>query len=479
MVSLAFTDGATSGAATPTAPARPMLPPAAILSLIAWFALVFAASWLMPHWADDWCRSGIENVATLVEKISDEYFSWTGRLAPTALTYFHLSSVLPHTLTVFYLINAGLFATLVLFLARLVVATLPPDHRSQWAGPSQQCLLLFVTGLAIWWLPASIGEVALWKTGAIGYLWGVALSVLLLERSFALAAGSEAPRIAWVLALAALGFVTATFLEPLSLCVLAALGIMALAALLRRRPGRWALVLVAAAHGLGTLALLVAPGNVVRAADIEAVTATAWREHWYWFLRRVFSEELVAVFAVLLICMAVQAWRAGPGRRAAALWALGRSALRIGLPFAAFVAVYLAVLAPLPGSVVQARRVGFPVSVALVGAAIGLLLLIRIRAGAAAALAIACLVIVYPITAWVVLRDGHADARIQNEWAAIIARDHQGPSSELALPLAQSPTGTSVMTLKHRFLSGFQEHPDYWANRCYARYIRVASVRGY
>ncbi|WP_427025082.1 DUF6056 family protein [Aureimonas ureilytica] len=244
-------------------------PQAALLGTLLAFALLlpllFLANRAMPFFADDFCRALGLGAADAMRETLAEYRHWTGRLAVTFTTYLLLGDPRAPT-PLFDLLNSAAFLALTGLLGFTVRRFLTGAAAELGAksGLARFNETLFLA-LAIWWLPWSIGETALWTTGSIGYLWSAVLELLVIVLVL-LARGPGT-----LLLLAPVAILAGGLLETLGLAVTLFLAGLCL---LRWRAGRtipWAPLL---AHALGLLSTLAAPGNRARAATLPE--SNAW-----------------------------------------------------------------------------------------------------------------------------------------------------------------------------------------------------------
>lgn len=214
-------------------------------------AFLLWANWVTPLWADDYCRTMPPHLATILRTVWGNYNFWTGRWFTTLVTFLFLDLHQYGSLAVFAVLNAGIFV----FLVHVTVgmcrsAAGNPPVPSAILGLAQTVLVF----LMLWWLPRTIGEVALWKTGAIGYLWPVAGEIWVMARILSRRTHMNAVQYGVV-------FLIATFLEPLSLLLTLFLTGTCIRAFRQGRAAPWALL---CSHAAGTLVLGMAPGNYVR-----------------------------------------------------------------------------------------------------------------------------------------------------------------------------------------------------------------------
>ena len=310
--------------------------------------LLFAANRAMPFFADDFCRALGLGAADALRETLNEYRTWTGRLAVTFATYLLLGSPRAPS-PLFDVLNSLAFLALTGLLAFAVRRFLAkPEPGADTAGLSRFSETLFVA-LAIWWLPWSIGETALWATGSIGYLWSATLELLVIV----LVLLARRPVAFW--ALAPLAFLAGSLLETLGLAVTLFLGGVCL---LRGREGRampWVPLL---AHALGLASTLAAPGNFARAATLAPSGAWNRVEAVFDLAGRLFNPGWAVPLLLLVLPFLLTRTPLGAALtplRQRAVWHLPLAAL-------AYVLLHLA----LPPNAVTAR-LGFPASLLLAG----------------------------------------------------------------------------------------------------------------
>lgn len=142
--------------------------------LFAIFILLLVTNLGTQFWSDDLCRVmpfGDGLFGESLARTSQDYVSWSGRVVVTALTYLAINFSFHYTQFVFDLISSIVFVFLLLGIFRISVGRMPCN--------SDGAVLLFLFVL-VWLGVDSIGEVSLWKTGAVGYLWVVTAGVWVL-----------------------------------------------------------------------------------------------------------------------------------------------------------------------------------------------------------------------------------------------------------------------------------------------------------
>lgn len=215
---------------------------------------------------DDWCNTMNSWQAALMHPFN-LYISWTGRFVSSAF----LGVFLYLPAWAFVVVNTAM--TLSIFLCCIILGS----GKCSW----QKALVLFsIAYLLIWFFVPSFGEVMLWRTGSIVYLWTTtALLAWLVPYRLLLEGNSSrwsAPR---TVAFAAFSLMAGNGMEHTSFCVF----LMASAILLvlvRRKASipAWAW------WGLGCLLagwilLMAAPGNYARAGNIGWPTVSLIVKH--------------------------------------------------------------------------------------------------------------------------------------------------------------------------------------------------------
>ena len=228
---------------------------AAWLVLAAIFLLLFFCNHETDLIADDYryCfsyfdDSRMENIAQIIPSMAAHRHTMNGRVVAHALVQLFL--LLPKT--VFDLANALLFAALVWLICRHA------DH-----GEPNALLLLTVFG-CLWLLQPEFGQVFLWLTGSINYLWcGVLCLLWLLPWRAAFLENCDPPpagQIAYIL----FSFLVGAYSENSTVALVA----MALCFLLLRRfeqkrsPALWMLLSLAVALA-GFFFMMLAPAESV------------------------------------------------------------------------------------------------------------------------------------------------------------------------------------------------------------------------
>lgn len=225
------------------------------------FILILLLNSFTPLWGDDWWRAvSIWDFPGIFERISAEYMNWSGRVSVLFLTFLLLLKY-PGSVILFNLINSAVLCLLVLGIFRAAIGRYPGKER-------RDALLVLLTFCCIWLFSHAFGEAALWKTGAIAYLWVITAAIFLITPYIELLSSQQVQpdtrlRLwAWPL----FAFFWAMGLENVSVSCVVFMTYCLIAARLRGlHAARWYWH-VLLGQGIGTLILVLAPGNFARFA---------------------------------------------------------------------------------------------------------------------------------------------------------------------------------------------------------------------
>lgn len=427
----------------------------------------------VPRFADDFCRLTTSfDLFSILANVFSDYIEWTGRFPVMFVTRVILSLGDPGML-LFSISNA-----LVLVVGcRLATHFVVPEagHKT-----SVQLCVLICFLFMFWFFPHRIGEVALWKTGAIQYFWGsiIALCALtpvvdrvVLDRPVK---WGVTPYVGWVL----LCFIGGAWLENITVAIAATWFML----LLYRRFGQNRvierhLVIGLIAWTLGMALLIIAPGNYVRVDVIGDQTGligkiTPVSVHLYEYL----SKGVLLIY--VLFCVIALITRPADIRKRLVLSLVFATvgvlsiAATVGAPAASFVG-----------------RVAFPFEFFMIFAALSLFPVqlfthttgFRFQKSAlvglcgAFSLALAADYVVVLKMYRGVLEQEVARHRIIDE-----ARD-AGKTADLIMPALffgerYDTIDGSVNTGRY-FARDITPDPDHWRNTCYASAHDVESVR--
>ena len=432
------------------------------------FLFLLWANLVTPLWGDDYCVAlpvGLTGAFALAWR---DYFAFTGRYFVSVITYLAISPDWIETI-LFDIVNAGIFVCLI----RNVIG-LAHDLGVPAAAAERPVLAAAVdTGfvaLLLWWLPRDIGEVALWKTGSVDYLWAVTGELWVLRWMLA----REPANGIWRVLFAC---VIATFLETMSALVSVLLVGFCLWCWRRRQRAPVGLM---AGHVIGTIGLLVAPGNFVRATllppsslsdRLAGVSANIGSLFDAWWLP---AAAIVALSLVLgggryrMVAGAV-------GARPVSLWRNVGTVLRAGhgWVFLVLALLYMATLLGAPRAA-YAARLSFPASIFLV-CYIATVFFQRQVTDRDNRIGVPMLLVLLACHLAVVVPDLRYLAHVHRIWA----EDRQfrmGPDTDVTLPIVRIE-GRTTFTRKDMFFEGLTLDPDYFVNRCYAAAMHVRSVR--
>src|SRR3972149_145397 len=183
------------------------------LVLFAIFIFIWKLNSLTPLWGDDYCRAGATTgIFEAVQKAADTYLTFNGRFFAHIINYLVFGNY-PASLKYFNFFNSIIFCGLIFVIFNIAFSRKP-------RGLRDGLYMLFIFSL-VFVGGRGIGEVVLWKTGSIGYLWGVSLELLFLMPFLLFIRGRILPRLNrfWISSFYLVSFVAATFIEHLSFAV--------------------------------------------------------------------------------------------------------------------------------------------------------------------------------------------------------------------------------------------------------------------
>ena len=421
-----------------------------------------------PLWGDDYCEAIPVGLTEPFARAWHDYFTWTGRFFVTAITYYVISQDRAVAI-LFDIGNAAIFMCLIRNVVALARALGVPGVSAE-RPPLASAVDFGFIALLLWWLPRDIAEVALWKTGSIDYLWAVTGEVWVLRWVYADGRTNGVWRVL-------VSCVIATFLETISVLVSALLVVLCLWRRHRRQPAPVGLTI---GHIVGTIILLVAPGNFVRAATLAPSPLWDRAAGVFASLGSLFDAWWLPAVAIVAVALVYRGGRGeatvtadmtgrGSGMRGvAAILRAGR-----GWMFVVLALIYMATLLGPPRAALAAR-VSFPASVFLICyiATVFFQRPVTDRDNRIGALA---LLVLFVCHIAVVVPDLLRLARIDRAWAD----DRQfrlGPDTDVILPMARVH-GRIVYTRKDMFFEGLSSDPDYFINQCYAAAMHVRTVR--
>jgi hypothetical protein len=422
-----------------------------------------------PLWGDDYCEVIPVGLTGPFAFAWHDYFTWTGRFFVTAITYFVISPDPIWPAIPFDIVNAAIFVCLVrnvIGLARALggqsaVAERPPLAAAIDTG--------FVA-LLLWWLPRDIGEVALWKTGSIDYLWAVTGELWVLRWMLAGNRGNSIWRPLFA-------FAIATFLETISVLVSALLVVICVWRWRRQRRDPVGLLV---GHVTGTICLLAAPGNFVRAGTLAPSPVSDRLAGVFASLGSLFDAYWLAAVAIVVLSLV---YDVGPGKTAPGsdmahgvprrreIGAIARAGQ--GWVFVVLMLAYMATLLGPPRAALAAR-VSFPASIFLICYIVAVFFQ-RPVTDRHNRIGFLVLLVLLACHMAIVVPDLRYLARIHRTWDD----DKQfqaGPDTDVTLPIVRV-RGRTLYTRKDLFFEGVTSDPAYFVNRCYAAAMHVRTVR--
>lgn len=231
----------------------------ALLSLISVIALYFLTlNRYIPMFADDYCRfRNTFDIFYVIAETKNTYYMWSGRFPVMFLNIFFFSAGKFGKFAV-ELLN-GFALGFLCYLATFVI----PDRRNISVNACVIVCFLFL----LWFTPNNFGEVALWKTGAVQYLWGVLIATICIVpvlRFLIYGKNMLSPRYSMT-AYAIVSFLGGAWLEHLSVALaLVWLVLLVYGFKIKNEPVPKILVLGFVLWVIGTASLMAAPGNYCR-----------------------------------------------------------------------------------------------------------------------------------------------------------------------------------------------------------------------
>jgi hypothetical protein len=421
-----------------------------------------------PLWGDDYCEAIPVGLTEPFALAWHDYFTWTGRFFVTAITYYVISQDRP-TAVLFDVANAAIFICLIRNVVELARA-LGVVRGAAERPPLAEAVDVGCVALLLWWLPRDIAEVALWKTGAVDYLWAVTGELWVLRWMLADRRANGVWRVLFA-------FVIATFLETMSVLVSALLVVQWL---WRRRNRQPAPVGLLVGHLIGTCVLVVAPGNFVRAASLAPSPLGDRAAGMLASLGSLFDAWWIPALAIVALSfvpdggLGTTAAESDVGPGGSRMRDLG-IVLRAGRGWI-FLVLALAYMATLlgPPREALAARLSFPASILLI-CYMATVFFQRPVTERANRIGVLLLLVLWGCHLAVVVPDLLYLARIDRAWAD--DRQFQmGPDADVTLPIVRVH-GRTVYTRKDMFFEGVTPDPAYFVNRCYAAVMHVRTVR--
>ncbi|QNT77900.1 DUF6056 family protein [Entomobacter blattae] len=463
----------------------------AALTLCFFFTLW--ANMMTPLWGDDYCFTAPLNLTDYASTTWQRYWTWTGRLPPTFLTFLFLGLGQASSLIGFHILNAALFTGLLLIISRFCFLASHTQPSKRFIDGFSTTLLIM---MALWWLSRSIGEVVLWKTGAINYLWAVSgeFGLLFFVISFCLRPSTQAfslkrtaishrgklfivkSLLTFALFLAA--FIVAMFLEPLSLLFSFFYSVLFLKKNNRKAPYFLSIFL---GHWAGSLVLLTAPGNFARKASLPPSPIWDRIDGLLGFTGSLFDPYWLGVIALAIL---VFLYRHTQKRLT---WGEILTTHK-GWIFGACAIVYLLLLLALPRSAL-ASRVSFPASLFLICYLLSVLYGLLQQPDQNQQ-------VTFPLPLSIVIcllwgghlyqsqKDINETARFHKNLilslhlAQANMQAHTQTNNDVTLPdQTIGPRHKRLLFRKDKVFMGLSPDPEHWINRCFAKVYTLHSIK--
>lgn len=234
------------------------LTPYCVLILIAIY--IWRINQLTPLWADDYCRVGNTTSIFKAAQIAyDRYLTLNGRFFVHFFNHLILGNY-PNSLKYFNIINSTSFILLILVIFYLSYGRKPKGFH--------EAIYILLTFNLLFIATRGIGEVALWKSGSIGYLWGITLELVILVPLFLYLRGKKNPfpNRYWIWVYYLVSFAASTFIEHLSFSISAVFFYIILEHHLRGKFIPKYLKISTIIHMLGSLSLVISEGNFIKSS---------------------------------------------------------------------------------------------------------------------------------------------------------------------------------------------------------------------
>ena len=440
--------------------------PAVVWAIV--FVFLVWANVVTPLWSDDYCEAIPVGFIGPFALAWQQYFTWTGRVFVTAITYAVISTDPFWPAIPFDVANAAIFVCLIRNVIALAHDLGVPSGVAQ-RPPFASAVDVGFVALLLWWLPRDIGEVALWKTGSIDYLWAVTGEFWVLRWMLAGNRGNSPWRVLF-------GFAIATFLETISALVSV---LLCVSCAWRWRQRRRAPVGLALGHVAGSVLLLAAPGNFVRASMLPSSPFSDRVTGVIGNLGGLFDAWWIPAVALVALSLMHGASAGQPAGCGTTPGFAGRrdirAILRAGHGWIYFVLalVYMAILLALPRAALTAR-VSFPASIFLI-CYLATLFFQRPVTDRDNRNGVLVLLALLGCHLAVVVPDLRYLAKIHRSWAD--DRQFQmGPDTDVTLP-AVLLKGRTFYARKDMFFQGFTADPASFVNQCTAAAMHVRTVR--
>lgn len=253
-------------------------------SIIILTTLFFLINWWTPTWGDDWWRSELpSNFLHIFERLANEYMTWTGRLSVLFTTYIMMLNYSANMI-VFATANTIVMILAIWFMARLSIKEKSDLHFA---------IALLLGFALLWLLTSAFGEAVLWKTGAIAYFWSSTIALILVERFIN-------PRPFHSKVVAILYIVIALWvgnaLENLSVSLVLLFIILFI---IDSKTRIFSNLIVFLSLTVGSIVLIVAPGNYVRFARQDSGESIF--ERFFPLLKRIWEVESSETFSLYIL----------------------------------------------------------------------------------------------------------------------------------------------------------------------------------
>lgn len=281
--------------------------------------IVFLSSYFTPRMFDDFyfetfTRGSGTYFHNLIAQMKVYYLGWGGRILAHTLAAMALS--LPPF--VYALLNTLIFASVVFFISELTIYFLKQDKKLN--ERFQKTDVYFLTLIFVLLFAKKPMQTIFWTTGSMNYLWMAAfqLGFLFLNKEWLF--GDKYLKSKWYKL--PLFYLTAFFAALTNENAgFALLGLIGAVFIFRNRSGKKLFVpneiIVSILLLISTAILILAPGNAVRKAAIEAGGATSFGQKLNWFVESYLIfwgrlDGVILLLTVLFIYLAFKAKKSVP-----------------------------------------------------------------------------------------------------------------------------------------------------------------------
>lgn len=429
------------------------------------FLIIFIFIWklnsLTPLWADDYCRfANHTSIFHAIEKSYIRYFERSGRFFVYIIDYFVFGNY-PIAISYFNFINATFFTLLIFLIFVVAFGRKPKNLRDGF-----YILLIFdlvFVGVR------GIGEVALWKSGSVGYLWAVTLELAILLPFFLFLRGKKSPfsNKYWIYGFYLISFIAATFLEHLSFAITLVMIYILIERKVRNKFIPNFLQISALLHFIGSLSLFISKGNIIQSSIQRVPPLTEIILNNLSFLQPITQGALGWIFVTFLV-LALTSPKFVSNLKNSLIWPIFALASMIFLTFTI-----------LPTEQQFIFRIAFPFEIFLI-------LAITYLAGYIPKITI------FEVTSFLILliialghgataykNSNYINEQVKQREDFVKNMKDRGEVSiklnKILLPNVPDPDNPEYI-YKYNYISDISKDPKHWINSCFANAVGIKEV---